>query len=138
MHHCIWYYDRKFYMWLNMYIFCSFFNILCDVLYEIAVAVWKLTVIVTCPHTFVTLLTTVTQKKLKSWNNLLIIPHSFLPHTPNLNICLQTMKQKSWCVSCHCDSADNEGAFGSNLPYAPFLHYVICKQETFFMFPRKP
>jgi len=47
-----------------MYIFCSFFNILCDVLYEIAVAVWKLTVIVTCPQTFVTLLTTVTHKNL--------------------------------------------------------------------------
>lgn len=76
-------------------------------------------------------------KKLKSQNNLFIIPHSFLPHTSNLNISLQIMKQNSSRVSCHRDSADNEAVFGSNLPYAPFIHDVICRQENFFMFLQK-
>jgi len=76
-------------------------------------------------------------KKLKSQNNLLIVPHSFLPHTSNLNISLQIMKQNSSRVSCHRDSADNEAVFGSNLPYAPFIHDVICRQENFFMFLQK-
>jgi len=45
------------------------------------------------------------------------------------------MKQKSSHVSCHWDSADNKVVFGRYLPYATFLHDVICRQENFFYVP---
>lgn len=63
--------------------------------------------------------------------HLLISPHSFLYHTPNLNICLQILKQKSLYVSYHWDSANNEDVFGSKPPCTAFHHDKICRQENF-------